>query len=117
VVAQQTFGKIVHPVTVEPEDVVGEPDVVGAERVLQVTHFHGDFAGVAAPVVVSPDRLGAPVAVEWTTPRGRHVEAEVTVSLAPHHPVAFDVDKVPGWEAGQLCVRRLHPEAGRSRLP
>src|SRR6185437_16019969 len=83
VIAAQALGKFVHPIAVESEDIVGEPDVVGAERVLQVTHFRGDFAGVAAAVMIAPDRLGAPVAVERAAPRSRHVEAEVTVTFQP----------------------------------
>src|SRR3984957_20261374 len=60
-------GKVCHPIHAESEDVVGKPDVVGIEGVLQIGHFGGDVCRRALEIAVSPDRFGAPVAAEGTT--------------------------------------------------
>src|SRR6185312_3603140 len=90
---------------------------VRVECMLQVAHFLGHQERAAPPEVVAPDRLGAPVAVERATPRGIHVEAEVSVALTPHRPVALDVDQMPSRLAGQLRVRRLYADPDRLQLP
>ena len=106
-----------HPVDVEAEDVVRQPDVIGLEHLLQVGHLGRDVFGTALVVVVAPDRFGAPVAAERAASRRRHVEAEIAVPLMPHRPIAFDVDQIPGRAAHRPWIRRHHADSGQLRLP
>src|SRR3546814_8326076 len=98
------FRELREPVDPEAEDVVGHPDVVGAERAFEQAHLRGDFACTALAVVIAPDRLGTPVATERATTRRHHVQAEVPVPLLPHAAIAIHVDQVPCGLAGQLRV-------------
>src|SRR3546814_7824160 len=78
------FRELREPVDPEAEDVVGHPDVDGAERAFEQAHLRGDFTCTALAVVIAPDRLGTPVATERATTRRHHVQAEVPVPLLPH---------------------------------
>src|SRR3546814_11287199 len=44
-------GEFGEPVDAEAEDVIGHPDVVGTEALLEVRHLGGDFGGGALPEI------------------------------------------------------------------
>ena len=115
--ARAAAAELGDPVRAEAEDVVGKPDVIRRESLLEMGHLGGDLAGTALQIAVAPDRLGAPVAPERAAARGRHVETEVAVSVLPDAAIAFDVDEVPGGQGGKAGSGQYARATRQVQLP
>ncbi len=66
-------GELLRPMTVQSENIVGEPEVFRAVDFLEVAHFLGDFVGGSGMEGITEDWFGAPVAAERTPAAGDQV--------------------------------------------
>ena len=92
----QQIGKFLDPFVLNAHDVVHEPDVVGLEMFLQPRHFLDHIRGAPHIVLLSPDRFGAPVAVERAAARCDQIHRVITVMLHPYAAVFVPVNQIPG---------------------
>src|SRR5690606_35844184 len=79
----QQGGTLLNPPILNAHDVIHEPDVIGGEIVFEPAYLLDDVLGAADVVLLAPDRLGAPVAVERAAPCRDQIHAEVAVSFEP----------------------------------
>ena len=93
--ALETLGELVQPVAAQAEDVVGEPHMIRCIGLVELDELARGVARRAHGVALTPDGLGAPVAVIRAAARRHHVEREPTVMLLPQGPVGVDVDEIP----------------------
>ena len=93
------------PARLQPQDVIGEPDV-GAVGRLKGVQLGDDVVGAPDVVALAPDRLGTPVAVVRAAAAGCHVQREVAVVPLPDLAVASDVREVPRGNRSESRSRR-----------
>lgn len=100
--------ELLRPMTIQSENIVGEPEVLRAVDFLEVAHFPGDFVGGARVEGIAEDRLGAPIAAERTPTAGDQVQRKRPVSCRPSLPIFSDIDEVARGErkAGKWARRR-----------
>ena len=113
----ERVGEPLDPAVGEAEDVVGEPDVVGSDGLLQPRHLLGHVRGAALGVARPVERLRAPVAAVGAAARRHDVPRQAPVRLGPRRPVLRLVDEVPGGEREGVEVvderARRGPHRGR----
>ena len=89
-------GELLRPLLREREDVVGEPEMVGLETVLELQHFLRHQGRGPAVVGVTPDGLGAPVAAIRAAAAGNHIQRKVAVGRMPGAAIGLGIHQVPG---------------------
>ena len=100
-------GEVFDPAGDQAEDVVDKPDVVRVEGTLEPGDLFGDVRGGTHVVALTPDRLGAPVAVVRAAARGGHVHRVIAMVGLPDGAVAVDVDQVPGGEGQRVQILQV----------
>src|SRR6185312_13794575 len=89
-------GELADPLGRHPEYVVGEPDVIGRDFVLQAAHLFGHGGSRALAVTAAERRLGAPVARVGAATRRGDVPRKVAMRADPRLAISVGVDQVPG---------------------
>ena len=112
------LGELGDPARREPEDVVGEPDVVRIDVGLQLTKLLRHRRRGALCVAAAEDRLRAPVAAERAAARRHDVPREPAVRAAPGAAVGVGVHEIPRGQGQRVEVARAGARGGdRSDRP